>query len=848
MAENVRLGGVVVDYVARNSAFIRAASVNSRAMRLQGQAARDFDRAARRARAGARQLTQSITRLGGAFGALSIGGAVTALARVSRTQAQYGATLREVSIATGLTVEQLQLARRAFEGNGVAVDATDKALARLNRTLGEARTLATYRRQFEALGLSVEDLFGHLERGGTIFDVLLEVSDGLATLATQAERVEVAQQLLGRQGARLLPTLQQGSAAFLEQVEAQRRLGLVTEEQAAQLKALEQTYTDVGNALQTGLAAVVADNTEVFERSAHLIGEVIPRAFLATTRAVNFLIDNFQSLSNIVLVLFGIRLARGALGTVIANIGRLAFAVGGVRLAFVALIAVAKTVGRFLGIGLIIQGLLIAVDAVLALRSEFGGLRNLVDFVAISFIQAASNIVNAWTDVRDIIVGVHTAGEQAASVVRGRPRGVRPGGVAMAAADVGQEFGGFFETEAAKHVDYVSMFYSAERQAELREAALRGGETYADAFLERVRARFDLFLGRATAEGEAAAAAITSAEPIREQDVGFAAGAGPRVTRFAQTNLNLQREIQRSLEDQAISLQRQLDLVGLTGRELAIATAQQQVRARFADEELRLTREIADLTQRVSAAARAETDARRAGNSQLSASARSARESAEAQLRVAKENLRVLLQQAAAMDELAAAAARVAEAQAGIDALERGFDRNRETVDRLWQSANQAISGITTGFTRAEDAARSFGRTVLEEVIERLIGERFKQAIGNLINIGIGAFTGGSGGFPFFTAQTGGLRQGFGLVGEAGPELVDFRTPGRVYTADQLSEAISGAGRDVVVNFAPVINGGDEATIERVLLERLPDYVEVTRAVIVRDSGRPSEVSAAFAG
>lgn len=40
---------------------------------------------------------------------------------------------------------------------------------------------------------------------------------------------------------------------------------------------------------------------------------------------------------------------------------------------------------------------------------------------------------------------------------------------------------------------------------------------------------------------------------------------------------------------------------------------------------------------------------------------------------------------------------------------------------------------------------------------------------------------------PIQTAATGGWRQGITLVGEEGPELVDFTTPGRVYTADQTS-------------------------------------------------------------
>ena len=44
---------------------------------------------------------------------------------------------------------------------------------------------------------------------------------------------------------------------------------------------------------------------------------------------------------------------------------------------------------------------------------------------------------------------------------------------------------------------------------------------------------------------------------------------------------------------------------------------------------------------------------------------------------------------------------------------------------------------------------------------------------------------------PAFAA--GGLASGWALVGEQGPELVNFSAPGRVYTASQTSAAMGGS-------------------------------------------------------
>ena len=86
----------------------------------------------------------------------------------------------------------------------------------------------------------------------------------------------------------------------------------------------------------------------------------------------------------------------------------------------------------------------------------------------------------------------------------------------------------------------------------------------------------------------------------------------------------------------------------------------------------------------------------------------------------------------------------------------------------------------------------------------------------NLIAPGLGTALG------FVGLQDGGLaNRGLAVVGEAGPELVDFRQPGRVYTNEELQNALQG-NRGTTVNFAPVIYSSDGAAVRKALEDSYP--------------------------
>ena len=82
--------------------------------------------------------------------------------------------------------------------------------------------------------------------------------------------------------------------------------------------------------------------------------------------------------------------------------------------------------------------------------------------------------------------------------------------------------------------------------------------------------------------------------------------------------------------------------------------------------------------------------------------------------------------------------------------------------------------------------------------------------------------------------QGGYARPGLALVGEKGPEVVDFSRPGRVYSNEQLSGAL-GSGREaLVVNFSPIINGGDEEGVRRAIRESTPMFLNAVKQELDR--------------
>ena len=163
----------------------------------------------------------------------------------------------------------------------------------------------------------------------------------------------------------------------------------------------------------------------------------------------------------------------------------------------------------------------------------------------------------------------------------------------------------------------------------------------------------------------------------------------------------------------------------------------------------------------------------------------------------------------------------------------------RDVVRTVHSGMEDFLTQSILNFESLSDAAKQFGRVLLEEVVRQLIAAPIASALALGISSAFGTHGasgggisssvsfGGAGGVP--RLAEGGLGRGLSLVGERGPELVDFGTPARVYTASELSQALNSGGGNTVVTFAPTIysKGGDTAEIRAEMLRMFPLFRKV---------------------
>lgn len=148
-----------------------------------------------------------------------------------------------------------------------------------------------------------------------------------------------------------------------------------------------------------------------------------------------------------------------------------------------------------------------------------------------------------------------------------------------------------------------------------------------------------------------------------------------------------------------------------------------------------------------------------------------------------------------------------------------------DALDYIRNKTYDQRATIQSGIDDILDSFTNFGQNMLTE--SKSIGERFDDLFKNLANSimntmmkvimqglvmnsimsmfniggsasarsigGVKLYTDMSGWSPVSLHAKGGRAEGWAIVGEKGPELVDFSQPGRVYTAEQTAKALNGS-------------------------------------------------------
>ena len=182
-----------------------------------------------------------------------------------------------------------------------------------------------------------------------------------------------------------------------------------------------------------------------------------------------------------------------------------------------------------------------------------------------------------------------------------------------------------------------------------------------------------------------------------------------------------------------------------------------------------------------------------------------------------------------------------AAAQGIADGIEMGTMQAEESVARLSGSVEtiaRAFSrfaiGVIDDFRGIGSAVSNLAKTIRDELLTVLLLRPLTTQLASFVAGNIGLPT------TVTPRQRGGFTPpGLTLLGEGGPELVDFRRPGQVYSTSQLAAALresqGGQGINLTVNIAPGVNS---AQVSQAIAESYPHLRDAITAHVERARSR----------
>ena len=168
---------------------------------------------------------------------------------------------------------------------------------------------------------------------------------------------------------------------------------------------------------------------------------------------------------------------------------------------------------------------------------------------------------------------------------------------------------------------------------------------------------------------------------------------------------------------------------------------------------------------------------------------------------------------------------------------ELALAKREERIESFAQDAaasfEELVFSIDRDLSNLGDALRGFFNDLARSVFRQVVTE----PLGDVISGFIGKRAGG------------GYARGLTLVGEVGPELVDFRSPAQVYSSQQLGRALAGGGgSSITINFAPEVSAMDADGVQDALREAERNLETLIRQVMVEQSQRAGPTRRALVG
>ncbi|MBZ9649995.1 hypothetical protein K9B33_20890 [Sphingobium sp. 3R8] len=199
----------------------------------------------------------------------------------------YASSLGEVSQQLGVTATELQEYRYVATQVGISQEEMDKSLAKLTRTIGDAKSGAKAQvSSFRELGVAIEDSNGRVYTAG---ELIPKIADALEKVKDPATRARIEVDLFGKSGQRLDTMLAGGSNAVNELRDAAHKLGVVlSEEQIQKADETADKLAELKMVLESRVAGVVTDNASAIIALANAVGYLTGKLGAAVQAYVRF--------------------------------------------------------------------------------------------------------------------------------------------------------------------------------------------------------------------------------------------------------------------------------------------------------------------------------------------------------------------------------------------------------------------------------------------------------------------------------------------------------------------------------------------------------------------------------
>lgn len=162
----------------------------------------------------------------------------------------------KAAASIGISIEAYQGLSFAAELGGVAQEQLNGALTKFNKVISEAGAGGKKQAQaFADLGVSIRDSSGQLKTADAL---MLDVADKFAQYENGASKAAIAQELFGKSGAKLIPTLNSGRDGITQLMEQAQRLGLIMSQETANNAEIFNDQLTVLEAITRGVANQIA--------------------------------------------------------------------------------------------------------------------------------------------------------------------------------------------------------------------------------------------------------------------------------------------------------------------------------------------------------------------------------------------------------------------------------------------------------------------------------------------------------------------------------------------------------------------------------------------------------------